>query len=65
MNTGDRRNEVSFVPVPIPGHINDNYLDTEGPPLRRIMWRGGWIAALNCRMNLSSRPNFTLQSTPL
>ena len=39
MNTSDRRNEVSFVPVPIPGHVNDHDLDAEGPPIRRIVWR--------------------------
>jgi hypothetical protein len=39
MNAGDRRNEVSFVPVPVPGHVNDHDLDAEGSPIRRIMLR--------------------------
>src|SRR4051812_43136762 len=40
MNTSDRRNEVSLVPVPVSGQVNDHYLDTEGTPFRRTMWRG-------------------------
>jgi hypothetical protein len=37
MNTSDRRNEVSFVPVPVPGHVNYHDLDAERLPTRRIM----------------------------
>jgi hypothetical protein len=40
MNASDRRNEVSFVAVLVPGHVNDHYLDAEGPRIRGIPWRG-------------------------
>ena len=39
MNTSDRRNEVSFVPVPIPGHVNNHDLDAEPFPIHCIVWR--------------------------
>jgi hypothetical protein len=39
MNTGDRWNEVGFVPVLVPGHVNDHDLDAEGPSIRSTM---GW-----------------------
>jgi hypothetical protein len=45
MNTSDRRDEVSFVPVRVPGHVNYHDLDAERPSIPRIVLRSPYAGA--------------------
>jgi hypothetical protein len=46
MNAGDRRNEVGFVPVPVPGHVNDHYVDAERLSVSPVSWRSRFRSPL-------------------